>query len=112
MKRRLPPITGKGWSIKENNLGCKEIVADDDTAIFSLTNEIGYTHGMNCEHQDQANADLICAAPKMLRFINGKARQGDRSCQAFLRRVFTRTYDCDDCEDRFVCWTEKRRKNE
>jgi len=52
------------WAIKENNLGCKEIVhlRKGETEYDSFFTAIGYTHGLACEAQDKANAEFIVRA--------------------------------------------------
>jgi hypothetical protein len=59
------------WEIRDDNLGCKEIVAgfsNDsegwDGRLFTVN--VGYTHGLENEGEDAANARLIAAAPDML----------------------------------------------
>ena len=60
------------WYQLEDNLGCKNIMArqrgvpEDESGLFTVS-EIGYTHGRADEAEDEANARLICAAPKLLR---------------------------------------------
>jgi len=109
---KIPNYTKGDWYPSDDK-GCKDIYVrqkakEEDNAIFSLHNEgisIGYSHGLNCEPEDQANVDLICAAPKMVEFIKKKAEAGDSESIKFLDENFKAT-TCDICPDRFVCFTE------
>jgi hypothetical protein len=114
---RLPRYTQGDWYPSDDN-GCKDICIrgskthdeDEDLSIATLHtegNSIGYTHGLNCEVEDQANADVICASPRMLEFIAKRAENGDDECFEFLKATF-KVKSCDDCYDRFQCYTEKK----
>ncbi len=118
-KIKLPRYTQGEWYPSDDN-GCKDICVrsyhhpnDDETtdmAIATLHTEgrsIGYTHGLNCEVEDQANIDIICASPRMLEFIAKKAEDGDVESMEFLKTNF-KVKTCDDCYDRFQCFTEKK----
>ncbi len=62
------PHTPGPWKIKENNLGCKEIIHlhhKEEEVLFTII-EIGYTNGVFNEAEDLANARLIAAAPDLL----------------------------------------------
>ncbi len=109
---KLPNYTKGGWYPSDDN-GCKDICVRrdgrEDMEIVTLHTEghsIGYTHGLNCEIEDQANADIICASPKMLEFIAKKAEEGDTECLIFLANNF-KLKSCEDCYDRYQCFTEK-----
>ncbi len=117
MKIKLPRYTQGDWYPSDDN-GCKDICVrntgrweeDDDAEIATLHTEgrsIGYTHGLNCEVEDQANADIICASPRMIEFIAKKAESGDKESIAFLETHF-KVKSCDTCRDRFECFTEKK----
>lgn len=111
MKIKLPFYTQGEWYSSDDN-GCKDICVhqnEEDREIFTLHNEgssIGYTHGLNCEIEDQANASIICAAPRMIEFIKKKAESGDADSIAFLKKNF-KVKACDVCRDRFECFTNK-----
>lgn len=56
------------WGIIHGNYGCKNIhrIGEyPDGGIFAIQ-EIGYTHGLSDETEDDANAKLIAAAPDLL----------------------------------------------
>ncbi len=117
MKIKLPCYTQGEWYPSDDN-GCKDICIrgtkkqedEEDLSIATLHSEgrsIGYTHGLNCEAEDQANIDIICASPKMIEFIAKKAERGDAECLEFLKKTF-KVKSCDDCEDRFRCFTEEK----
>jgi len=118
---KLPNYTQGEWYPSDDN-GCKDICVRKKASkcLRELTGEavmeiatlhqegrsIGFTHGLNCEVEDKANADIICASPKMIEFIRKKAEDGDTDSMEFLKETFT-VKSCDDCYDRFRCYTEK-----
>ncbi len=113
MKIKLPCYTQGEWYSSDDN-GCKDICIrrheKKDPEIFTLHSEgssIGFTHGVNCEIEDQANASVICAAPRMIEFIAKKAENGDKESLAFLKKHF-KVIECDSCRDRFECYTQKK----
>lgn len=113
MKIKLPSYTQGEWYPSDDN-GCKDICVRhkdrEDIEIVTLHQEggsIGYTHGLNCEVEDQANINIICASPKMIEFIAKKAEDGDVDSIEFLKTNF-KLKSCDDCYDRFQCFTEKK----
>lgn len=86
-KRRRKPArhTPGPWRQAEDCYGCKEIHAvryGEDGGLFSVQN-IGYSHGLAIEREDQANVNLIAAAPDLLAMLEEMTRERKRLNEQF-----------------------------